>query len=190
MRKTALTTAILAIALAGVAQADDGSSTSTSTATATAQKLCRAERGTTDATRAAFTQKYGTNKNKKNAFGKCVSKQAAAQAKQDDAASEDASKACTTEQGTTPETQAAFADKYGTNKNKKNAFGKCVSQKTQDAVQADDAAEVSAAKACNTERGTTDATRTAFTQKYGTNKNKKNAFGKCVSQKAATEDHS
>ena len=41
-----------------------------------AEKACRAERGTTEASQAAFTQKYGTNKNKKNAFGKCVSKHA------------------------------------------------------------------------------------------------------------------
>jgi len=38
-----------------------------------AAKECKAERGTTDATRAAFREKYGTNRNKKNAFGKCVS---------------------------------------------------------------------------------------------------------------------
>ena len=43
---------------------------------------------------------------------------------------------------------------------------------------------MSAAKACATERGGTAASRAAFTQKYGTNKNKNNAFGKCVSQKA------
>ena len=38
-----------------------------------AQQECRAERGTTDASRQAFRDKYGTNANKKNAFGKCVS---------------------------------------------------------------------------------------------------------------------
>ena len=187
MRKIALTTALLTVALAGVAQADGGSST---TAGTTAEKLCRAERGTTTATRAAFAEKYGTNKNKKNAFGKCVSKQTAAQVKEDTAAEANASKDCRAEQGTTAETQAAFDAKYGTNKNKKNAFGKCVSQKRGEAVTADDAAEVSAAKACSTERGTTTEAQAAFAQKYGTNANKKNAFGKCVSQKASAESHS
>ena len=37
-----------------------------------------------------------------------------------------------------------------------------------------------AAKDCHTEKNQDPA---AFKQKYGTNKNKSNAFGKCVSQK-------
>ena len=40
-----------------------------------------------------------------------------------------------------------------------------------------------AAKMCKDERGTTSTTIDAFKTKYGTNKNKANAFGKCVSQK-------
>jgi hypothetical protein len=39
-----------------------------------AAKQCKAERGTTSTTIDAFKTKYGTNKNKANAFGKCVSK--------------------------------------------------------------------------------------------------------------------
>jgi hypothetical protein len=131
MRKTALTTAVLTVALAGVAQADGGSTTTTSP-TATAQQLCRAERGTSTVTRDAFAAKYGTNKNKKNAFGKCVSTTAAAQREEPASAPSDAieisaAKACSTERGTTTETLAAFAQKYGTNKSKSNAWGKCVS---------------------------------------------------------------
>jgi len=182
LRKTIVTAALLTVALSGIARADGGTSTSAQT---TAEKLCRAERGTTDVTRAAFAVKYGTNKNKKNAFGKCVSQQSATQAKQEDGAKDEAGTACRTEQGTTPESQAAFADKYATNKNKKNAFGKCVSQKSGEKVAADDAAEIKAAKSCSTERGTTKESFAAFAVKYGTNKNKKNAFGKCVSQMAA-----
>jgi hypothetical protein len=145
MRKIVLTTAALALALPAIAQADG---TTPTTPTTTAQKLCRAERGTTTATKAAFAQKYGTNKNKKNAFGKCVSQKAAEQRKQDDTAAQDATEvkaaqACSTERGTTAETIAAFTQKYGTNKNKKNAFGKCVSQKASakhdDATSGDDA---------------------------------------------------
>jgi hypothetical protein len=148
MRKILITTsAALALAVPAIAQADD---TTPATAKTTAEKLCRAERGTTDATKAAFAQKYGTNKNKKNAFGKCVSKTAAAQKRQDDTAAEDATevkaaKACSTERGTTAESLAAFAQKYGTNKTKSNAFGKCVSktvaaqhETTDDGGQADD----------------------------------------------------
>ena len=45
-------------------------------ATENAAKTCKAER---DANADAFNEKYGTNKNKKNAFGKCVSALAKAQ---------------------------------------------------------------------------------------------------------------
>lgn len=50
-------------ALAGVTKADKRN----------AAKECKAERGETDATREAFAEKYGTNANNRNAFGKCVS---------------------------------------------------------------------------------------------------------------------
>ena len=43
---------------------------------------------------------------------------------------------------------------------------------------------VNAAQECRAERGDSDATREAFKDKYGTNKNNRNAFGKCVSQNA------
>ncbi len=43
-------------------------------------------------------------------------------------------------------------------------------------------AEKNAAKACKAERGTTAQSIEAFKQEYGTNKNKANAFGKCVSK--------
>jgi hypothetical protein len=43
------------------------------------------------------------------------------------AAQSDAERACRAEQGPTAQSIATFAEKYGTNKNKKNAFGKCVS---------------------------------------------------------------
>ena len=47
-----------------------------------------------------------------------------------------------------------------------------------------------AAKECRTERGSTAASREAFRQRYGTNRNKKNAFGKCVSGKAKAKSRS
>jgi hypothetical protein len=184
MRKIAVTIALAALGLPAAAHADGTPST---TDRASASQSCRIERGTTSATREAFAQKYGTNKNKKNAFGKCVSKQAVAVQKAGDEARSDASAACRTEQGTTDETQAAFADKYGTNKNKKNAFGKCVSQKAEEQEHQNAEARTGAAKACADERGTTAATQSAFFAKYGTNQNKKNAFGKCVSKQAQVQ---
>jgi hypothetical protein len=126
----------------------------------------------------AFQDTYGTKKNKRNAHGKCVSKFAPVQ---DDNQS-NAAKACKAERGNTPESEAAFANRYGTNKNKQNAFGKCVSQKAHDESEQQQEAVVNAAKTCKAERGTTEQSREAFRNRYGTNKNKRNAFGKCVSR--------
>lgn len=75
----------------------------------------------------------------------------------------------------------AFMDKYGTNANKKNAFGKCVSSQSKDeADEADQKAKENAAKKCKAERAQIGLE--AFRAKYGTNANKRNAFGKCVSK--------
>lgn len=91
-----------------------------------AAQECRAERGTTDATREAFVAKYGTNANKRNAFGKCVSEKARAEEKERKAERRKAAKQCRAERADIG--VEAFRDKYGTNKNKRNAFGKCVSK--------------------------------------------------------------
>ena len=153
-----------------------------------AAKECKAERGTDPATQEAFAVKYGTNANDKNAFGKCVSGQAKEEAAERKAAKSNASKECKAERALDA---AAFAEKYGTNKNNRNAFGKCVSgkakkiQKQQDAKdqKAIDATK-NAAKECDAERGETTESQQAFQDKYGKNKNDKNAFGKCVSANA------
>ena len=154
-----------------------------------AAKECRAERGTTSSSREAFAEKYGTNENNENAFGKCVSQMTRAEHRERHAAKRSASKDCRAERALN---RAAFAEKYGTNKNKRNAFGKCVSGKARAAKREmdredreDRVAQRNAAKECADERGTTPESRKAFADKYGTNPNKKNAFGKCVSQKAA-----
>ena len=163
-----------------------------------ASQECRFERGTTSATREAFKVKYGTNANQSNAFGKCVSKATKDESAEAKAAKANAPAACRTEEGTTTESKAAFATKYGTNGNGKNAFGKCVSAKAKalkdqadDADHANATARKNAAKQCDEERGTTAATRTAFSTKYGTGSKRKNAFGKCVSKlaKAQTDGH-
>jgi hypothetical protein len=150
-----------------------------------AKQECRAERGTTDATREAFKTKWG-------GFGHCLHQTAREAKAERKAAHRNASKDCRDERGDTEESIAAFRDKYGTNANKKNAFGKCVSQKAkaeQEDQDQEDAAEAeatkNAAQTCDDERS---ADAKAFADKYGTNHNKKNAFGKCVSQKSHEDD--
>jgi hypothetical protein len=81
----------------------------------------------------------------------------------------------------------AFATKYGTNHNLKNAFGKCVSGKAKakasaEAQAQDEQSTSNAAKQCKKERS--DMGVEAFKSKYGTNANKANSFGKCVSSKS------
>jgi hypothetical protein len=151
-----------------------------------AARECRSERGTTTDEREAFRAKYGTNKNKKNAFGKCVSRRARDEARERKAARKNAAQECTDERQVDED---AFNQKYGTNKNKKNAFGKCVSGKAKEnEVEADRAdkalfrREHRAAKTCAEERD--DIGREQFAENYGTNRNKRNAFGKCVSKLA------
>jgi hypothetical protein len=81
-----------------------------------------------------------------------------------------------------------FDQVYGTNQNGKNSFGKCVSDKAQ-AAQAEQQENLqNAAQQCRAERSDSSFAAShggeSFTDFYGTNRNKKNAFGKCVSQKA------
>jgi hypothetical protein len=121
----------------------------------------------------AFKLLYGTNANKSNAFGKCVSVLAQRNAKnRSNAASQ-----CRAERTVD---SAAFAAKYGTGKKHANAFGNCVSQTAKATAAQQVKATNEAAKACWTERKADPA---AFKTKYGTNANKSNAFGKCVSGK-------
>jgi hypothetical protein len=143
--------------------------------TPSAEKQCRDQRTSIGAS--AFKDLYGTNKNKSNAFGKCVSKTNATLDKN----AGQAKSSCKTEQAADAE---AFKAKYGTNKNKSNAYGKCVSALAKAADQASQSATINAAKQCKDERK---ADAAAFKEKYGTNKNKRNAFGKCVSAKAKAQ---
>ena len=135
-----------------------------------AAKFCKALRAEMGVS--TFNQTFGTNKSKRNAYGKCVSKHARTL----DEVHSDAVKQCKAEREADP---AAFAAKYGSNKNGKNALGKCVSQTQREAKTALADAIENAAKQCKAERK---ADETAFAAKYGTNENKRNAFGKCVSR--------
>ena len=131
-KSLALAGVLGALVLPAAAQAG-GSPTGTDRQNASTE--CRTERGTTAATREAFAARYGTNKNRSNAFGKCVSQAAKAAKAAADAADQDeaadrksAAKQCAQERGTTSASKDAFAAKYGTSANRRNAFGKCVSK--------------------------------------------------------------
>lgn len=76
------------------------------------------------------------------------------------------------------EDKEAFKGTYGTNKNGKNAFGKCVSSKVKEATTEEVEAFKNAAQECRDLRRTNEE---LFQDEYGTNKNKRNALGKCVS---------
>ena len=161
---------IVCVALAALAVPAASPAAVSQTDFKNAAKFCKALRADMGVT--TFKQTFGTNKNKSNAYGKCVSKHA----RTVDEIHSDAVKNCKAEREADP---AAFATKYGTNKNGKNALGKCVSQAERE-LKATVADEIeNAAKQCKAERKTDPA---AFAAKYGTNKNKRNAFGKCVSK--------
>jgi hypothetical protein len=164
---------IIAVALAALAIPLTATASVSQTDYKNAAKFCKALRADMGVT--PFKQAYGTNSNRSNAYGKCVSKYA----RVEHANHSDAVKACKTEQAAD---EAAFAAKYGTNKHGTNAFGKCVSQKQDKAEQSDHDAIVTATKQCRDERAKDPA---AFRDKYGTNHNKRNAFGKCVSKLAS-----
>ena len=136
-----------------------------------AKQECRALRGTDKATREAFKAEWGN-------FGKCVSTKAREAKAERKKAKRNAARDCRDE-------RTADADAF---KAAYRNFGKCVSEKAkakreeQDDDDADEAEDkTNAAHECAAER---EADRKAFEDTYGTNHNKKNAFGKCVSQKA------
>jgi hypothetical protein len=148
-----------------------------------AKAECKAERGKTRATRQAFRANY-------QGFADCVRQNAAEEEAENEEAKENAAQECKAERSEDP---LAFREKYGTNKNGKNAFGKCVSGKASekkaemDAEDAQEAAEFrNAAKECAAERE--EMGREEFRERYGTNRNKRNAFGKCVSTKTQESD--
>jgi len=165
------------------AQTTTTSSNSASTH-ATAEKQCRSERTMMGA--ATFDKTYGTNKNDRNAFGKCVSQMERQDQSDQASAHSSAEKTCRSEQSSDP---SAFDQKYGTTKNGRNAFGKCVSEQEKAMAASMESkqvrAEDNAAKTCRSEQMSDPS---GFDQKYGTNKNGRNAFGKCVSQQAKAQE--
>jgi ribosomal protein S20 len=125
-----------------------------------AKTECKTLRGHSDATREAFRTQFRN-------FAACVKAHAADEAQEEQSAHTNAAKDCKAE------------GLHG------REFGKCVSEKAKakeheaDAQDQQDATEFkNAAKECDSMRDTDAA---AFAAQYGT---AKNAFGKCVSQKA------
>jgi hypothetical protein len=155
---------------------------------------CKAERGKTKATRQAFKAKY-------HSFSRCVRQNATEEAAEKRAARSKAAKQCKAERAdpnfASTHGGKTFQQFYGTNDNGKNAYGKCVSATARElkaAEDADDEQEVqafkNAAKECAAERADADFAADhggkTFEEFYGTNRNKRNAFGKCVSGKSQT----
>jgi hypothetical protein len=134
---------------------------------------------------ASFAATYGTNADKSNAFGKCVSRWTQAE-HQNRVAAETA---CTAERADAGFAAAhggkSFDQFYGTGKKGANAMNRCVQDKTAAARAAQKAAVVKASRSCKSERTSMGAA--AFKAKYGTNADKSNAFGKCVSKLAAAK---
>jgi hypothetical protein len=163
------------------------SSTSMPSPRSQAEKQCRQERTTMG--KATFGETYGTDKNGKNAFGKCVSHRTKQDKSSQQSAQASAEKTCRSEQNdsnfASTHNGESFDQFYGSGKSSKNAFGKCVSSHARSSSQRTESSEVkaedNAAKQCRSEQS---ADPTAFQNKYGTNANKSNAFGRCVSQKA------
>jgi hypothetical protein len=159
-----------------------------------AVKQCKAERGKTKATHRAFKAKY-------HDFSRCVRQNAAEEHAEKQAAFRQASKECKAERSD-PNLAAShdgktFQEFYGKNRNGKNAFGKCVSTKAREHKAAEDKADAqevqafkNAAKECDAERSDPNFAAShdgkTFEEFYGTNHNKRNAFGKCVSGKSQT----
>ena len=181
MKKSLTVLALAAFAAAPATAAAQAPSAEDSKNAASYCKQLRTSSGSADAFRSAVDAVVTGKVTKKNAYGKCVSFYARDEAKEQSTAKNQAVTACKAEReaATTDEAKAAFAAKYGA-KNANSAYGKCVSTtakaKKAEADEADDA-RVNAAKACKTERGTTDESKSAFAAKY-------RSFGKCVSQKA------
>ena len=111
---------------------------------------------------ATFATTYGTNADKSNAMGRCVSAWTRAEHQN----RHEAETACKAEQ---PDAKGG-------------ALQRCIQAKLKAERTAERAATVKAAKQCKAERTSLGAA--AFTAKYGT---KANAFGKCVSKLAQAQ---
>jgi hypothetical protein len=174
MRKLVLVSAVAALAAPIAALAADPPPSEGPSAA----QACAAER--TAIGDALFRQTHGTNANKSNAFGKCVAKKT----QEANVNHANAATQCRPEQRDANFAAShggkTFDQFYATGNSGKNAFGRCVSSKAQADAAGQSQATLNAAKKCKAERAANPA---AFKARYGTNNDKSNAFGKCVSQK-------
>ncbi|MGH3132933.1 MAG: hypothetical protein ACRDNY_04175 [Gaiellaceae bacterium] len=137
-----------------------------------ASKACKEQRKAVGMN--AFRLQYAPTGSPKAAMAACLAQQVQLVTTE----AKNAAKACRAERA---QSLTAFNQKYG---NKRNAFGKCVSSTTAEEVEEQQQDVLNAAKACKSERGTTAQSIAAFNTEHGTNPNKRNAFGKCVSKLA------
>jgi hypothetical protein len=135
-----------------------------------AAKYCKSLRD--DLGSEVFRQTYG---GAGNAFGKCVSQRV-----HELRDARRAARQSCREELTAGESSLRHKGSKGP-----KAFKQCVREKLATEVADDDDGVLNAAKVCAAERQTDPA---AFTEKYGTNHNKRNAFGKCVSSHSDDED--
>ena len=167
--------AVAALALVLPAQALAGGSGGSAAVKPNSARLCNAQRTAVGAK--DFAALYGAGPQHRNVFGRCVS--GLERAAQADLAN--AAQACRAEQSDTTFSinhgGKTFADWYGRNAKKTDAYGNCVSQKAQAAAAARQQATLTAARSCKVERASNAG---AFRTKYGTNRTKSNAFARCV----------
>jgi hypothetical protein len=154
--------------------------TVSATATCTAQQADPNFAATHDGK--TFAQFYGTGKNDRNAFARCVSTVAKANRQAEQQGRLNPARTCRALR--TQLTRSVFDQTYGKNANDRNAFGKCVSMTAK--TQAHN--EVSASSTCRADQSDPNFASThgdqTFDQTYGTNADQSNAFGKCVSSTA------
>jgi hypothetical protein len=131
----------------------------------TQAQACKAQRNAIG--NEAFRLLYAPTGKPKAAMDACLGRQAVLASTEE----KNAAKECKAERAAD---KAAFETKYAT-------FGKCVSSKAKEGVAEAQQSTLNAAKNCKAERAANPA---AFETTHGTNTNKKNAFGKCVSKLA------
>jgi hypothetical protein len=177
MKIKALVAALAVAAILPVAALADEASPSDK---ANGARSCQALKTSLGA--ATFASTYGTNADKSNAFGKCVSKWTQTEHQNRHAAAA----ACKAEQAdanfAASHDGKSFDQFYGTGKKGANAMSRCLASKRAAESAADKQKVMNAARACKAERKAMGAE--AFKLKYGNNAN---AFGKCVSKLAAAK---
>jgi hypothetical protein len=177
MKLKALFAALAVAAILPVAALADPASASDK---ANGARACQALQAPTGLGEATFKSTYGTNADKSNAMGKCVS--AWTQTVHQNRHAAEA--ACKVEQADAGFAAAhggkTFVQFYGVGKQGANALNRCIQSKQAAATAADKQDVVRAAKACKAQRKSMGDV--AFKAAYG---GTSNAFGKCVSKLAS-----